>query len=507
MSLLRALSAPAVLLLLACASTPAVTSSPSDKPAGPAGIDIRVDRRIELLTILFKLAGGNECQSRNLSPYEQDVQRYFSRHQDHPAVATSRRLAAENGISYSAPTSLAVYLDEGLEPIRPLRPLPEGLDERWADVDTESYLAQVQAFAKDTDFDGFLARHRSYFEEVERRFQALVEKESVIPWFDGFFGPRTTATYILVPGLQNGGCNFGATARRQDGREQIYQAVGLEKMDAQGLPSPGEMTLALLVHEMAHAYANPIVDAHGSELAPGMAGVFKLVEKPMREQAYPSWKILGQESLVRATTQLYLRDQKGTDAAARDRRHNEGQSFPWIGELADVLSQCRSRQGNGPVVEACIPDMAKFFDALAQTYEASGVPRPPFRGPINAVLSEGITMVAPSLTVAPQLSAYVSRVRARFFASAPFEEVTPSSSSALGGTGLVLYGSPASNPVIGKIVQASGWKVSSEEIVVGGQGFKGKGLVLIACRAHLDDPTRGVLVYTSVRARRHRNRR
>jgi hypothetical protein len=191
-----------------------------------------------------------------------------------------------------------------------------------------------------------------------------------------------------------------------------------------------------------------------------------------------------------------LRDRKGADAAARDLRNNDVNSFVWIGELADVLAQCRSRQGDRSAAK-CVSDVARFFDDLARQYAANGLPRRPFRGPINAVLTRDVTLVAPSSDVAPSLSAYVSQVRRRFFPTAPLEEVKTGATPSLKPTGLVLYGSPTSNPLIGKIMEASGWRVSSDEVAVGGQVFRGKHLILIACRAQSDDPTRGVVVYTA----------
>jgi len=133
---------------------------------------------------------------------------------------------------------------------------------------------------------------------------------------------------------------------------------------------------------------------------------------------------------------------------------------------------------------------------LGAEYGAHGLPRRAFHGPINAVLARPFTLVAPAQAVAPRLWTYVASVRARFFASAPFQEAK---AAALPPTSLVLYGSPTSNPLVAAVLAQAGWRVEAERVVVGEHVFEGPGLVLIACRPHPDDPAEGVLVYTSAR--------
>ena len=80
-------------------------------------------------------------------------------------------------------------------------------------------------------------------------------------------------------GLLNGPHNYAASVRLADGSDEIYEFVCLDALDADELPKPGAETLQLLVHELAHSYVNPVVDAHAGELEAGFSKLFVPVQK------------------------------------------------------------------------------------------------------------------------------------------------------------------------------------------------------------------------------------
>lgn len=482
---------PAVLLVasLACRGEPAaVDRSGSDAPA--RGLQVGVDRRIELFSILFRLAGAEEYTQAQPTPYLAAVERHFAAHRSHPAVAASRRVREEAGIGFDAPISLAVFLDDQLRPIRPLQPWPPGLDERWQKVDLDAYLDQVRRFASDTGSAAFFAGQEEYFARVEGRFRTLLAEGDPVAWFDQLFGARASARFQLVPGLLTGGANYGPHIERADRRLELYSIVSLEDVDGGGLPRPSRFTVELIVHEMAHSYVNPLVDRHAAALEPAMARIFALVAEDMRKQAYGSWRIMGYESLVRAVTQLYVRRRYGDEAADRLAREDESVSFYWTAELAGELA--RPRRGS---LESEMPRVVAFFERLAQRY-AGGIPIPPFRGPINAVFKREPALVEPSRGASPELAAYIAEVRKQMYPSAAS---LPGDGSEPATRAQVIYGSPATSPLVAALIRDSGWTVDESGVALAGKRFDGAGLVLIACRPHPRDSKLPILIYTAAR--------
>lgn len=63
--------------------------------AGEPAIDVRVDERVELFSILFRLAGNPEYNQGRVASYVADVEKHFGPHRDHAAVEVPTRLTRE----------------------------------------------------------------------------------------------------------------------------------------------------------------------------------------------------------------------------------------------------------------------------------------------------------------------------------------------------------------------------------------------------------------------------
>ena len=78
-------------------------------PSPPALVP-RVDPRVELLSIVFRLAGNSEYQMSPLKSYTEDIDAYFAPYKDHPAVLIAKKLASERDVGFDAVMNLAVHL-------------------------------------------------------------------------------------------------------------------------------------------------------------------------------------------------------------------------------------------------------------------------------------------------------------------------------------------------------------------------------------------------------------
>lgn len=73
--------------------------APGEPAAHGRASEIRVDRRVELVSIAFRLAGADEYRRAARMPYTDDVDRAFAAFADHPAIATTRMLRERHAIS------------------------------------------------------------------------------------------------------------------------------------------------------------------------------------------------------------------------------------------------------------------------------------------------------------------------------------------------------------------------------------------------------------------------
>ncbi|MGA2531645.1 MAG: DUF4932 domain-containing protein [Candidatus Aminicenantales bacterium] len=364
-------------LLLAQHQTPTPNGQTAVDPAKPqtgtASLRVLVDPRIELMSIIFRLAGNQEYNQGRIPSYNKDVDAYFAAFKSHAAVVRASALRESHGVSFNAPMSLAIYLTAppALAERVPLDPLPSGVDERWTAADARAFLADLRSFARDTKFDAFLAAHQTLYHTSVDGLQQVIREARVIEWFDGFFGRRAAADFIIPLGMLNGGGSYRASAHLAGGAEEIYSVLGVWAMDDKGLPKFDKGVAGTIVHEFCHSYSNPIVDAHLEALKAAGEKIFPVVESELRQQAYSTWQTMMYESVVRACSVRYALATSGLGAAASEIGYNRERLFLWTGGLSELLGEYEKNRAAYPTLDAFFPRVITFFDDYARTGRAA----------------------------------------------------------------------------------------------------------------------------------------
>jgi len=305
-------------------------------------LPVRVDRRIELMSILFHLGGSPEYKRVN-GRYVAEIDEHFGAAKDDAAVEGARRLRLKHGVGYSAPVTLAMYLDDAFRPLRKLVPAPPGLDHSFDTVPIDEFLEVARTFATKTDFDAFMQAHTAHFAEVENAIRGALTGKDPIGWFDAVFGPKKGATYHVAPGLLTGPMAYGAFAQRLDLTEDVVQVMYLEEPTDEGVPRPTARTMEFLVHELCHSYVNPIFDAEKAKVEAVSRPVFESVEKAMQAQHYTSPDIMVNESVVRAVTLMFLHERSTPAHESASLAEQERLSFKWTADLVAALGDVRAK--------------------------------------------------------------------------------------------------------------------------------------------------------------------
>jgi hypothetical protein len=340
----------------------------AEKESPHATVTVGVDPRVELMSVIFHLAGNPEYNQGRVESYTKDVESHFGQFRKHRAMELARDLRRKRGVSYDACMSMAVHLTDAYELAEkvPLSPRPESLDGRWTPDEAREFLKATRQFVKETSFKTFITKHRPLYDVTESRMKALLAKEGHVDWFDRFFGARPKASFTVALGLVNGGCCYGARCRYSDGNEELFCILGVWQTDKEKMPQFTRDMLRTVVHEFCHSYANPIIDRHEAELKAAGEKIFPHSAEAMRRQAYNNWKTMFYESLVRASTLRYVRQYDGAMAGWLATQEEKARGFPWIEDLSTLLGEYETHRDRYPTLESFSPRLVTFFNEYAE---------------------------------------------------------------------------------------------------------------------------------------------
>lgn len=332
----------------------------------PVALTPRVDERVELLSILARLAGYDEYTEQQHKAYVTAIEQHFAPYKKHPAVAYMRRVRNQRSIGYDAVMNYAVQLD-GAPNWMPLIPFADQLpDKRWTVEDATNLASLIQAFYRDAQCADFFRQQQTRYRQAESRF-ANVARQVDVPWFGRFYGQPPTQAFELVLGLGNGGGNFGPHFRQKNGTETVYAIMGTWSADSTGEAQYAAANyLPTVIHEFNHSFANALIDSTLSQLQPAADTVYARVAEPMRRQAYGNARTMLYESLVRAGVVMYLQEHEPDGGAAREQlRKEQANSFVWTDTLVGLLQRYEANRNRCPTLASFMPEHTAFYQRLA----------------------------------------------------------------------------------------------------------------------------------------------
>jgi len=329
-------------------------------------LETGTDQRVELLSIIFRLAGSPEYSHGAIPGYEAAIDAHFKQFREHEAVRLARELRRRDGVAYDAVMSLAVHVTN-IETLAERVPLDRPgilLDKRWHGGQARRFLEAARRFVAETRYLEFVQSQKPLYEIAGRRLKGFVDSALDQAWFGRFFGTQAGARFIIVPGLVNGNSNYGAKFRGADGGEEMYAILGVWSVDSAGAPAFGPMVTTVLVHEFVHSHTNPLIDAHGRELDAAAAKIFGPVAEAMRAQAYGEPRVVLYETLVRGCVARYLLAHGGEPAARRAIEADTQDSFFWAQEVYDLLGEYERERAAYPTLESFMPKLIDYFKGL-----------------------------------------------------------------------------------------------------------------------------------------------
>lgn len=325
----------------------------------------KVDKRVELLTIIARLAEFDEYSSTPLEAYGSDIDRFFSKFKDHKVVSIFKQLREEQGLGYDAVMSMAVHLNPPPTLYPRIEITIDVLDNRWGNNEIiQEFLQQLQDFYNTTNCELFFKKQSELFASAEQRFQTLLNTVD-FGWYQKFYGELPNGTFNLFIRLHSKG-SYGASVTLPNGSKDIYAILSTSEADETGLPVYGENRLGTIIHEFNHSFINHLFFQNIAKFETSGKIIFDKVSGQLKKFGYGNWESTVVESLANAAEARYLFDAGMDDKLARKNLLlDQHRGFYWIDELLDLLGAYDQNRDIYPTFSSFFPFLIGYFNDLS----------------------------------------------------------------------------------------------------------------------------------------------
>lgn len=329
----------------------------------------KVDKRVELLSIVFRLAGNNEYNMDDYESYVNDIHLHFDKYKNHPLIKFAKLLRRKNQVSYDAVMSMAVSFEQPPS-LKPLVSFNDSIPEpRWGAKNGYKFVSLLQQFYVDANCEEFFKVHEPLYLKAEERFKVIYDSLD-ISWYKDFFGKDPDENFNIVLGLGNGGGSYGPHINYKDKKNDVYAIVGTWNFDSIGIPVYAKNYLPLLIHEFNHSFVNQLINKNLTPLEASGKILFKEVKSKMKSQAYSCWETMIIESLVRSSTIMYMKKHENKkNNVARLMGYELSNGFLWMKEMVDLLDQFEKERNTYPTLESFMPQIISFFQKSASNIQ------------------------------------------------------------------------------------------------------------------------------------------
>lgn len=323
-----------------------------------------VDERVELLSIVFRLAGADEYLNNSMENYTKSIDEYFKPYANDEVIVYAKKLRKKRAVAYDAVMSMAIHIEITNGCIKLIENVIENnIDDRWG-KHSEKFVEQLNKFYQKSNFHKFFLSNKDLYSIAENRFSEI-SKTMDVPWFKSFFGQSPNGTYNIVLSLVNMG-NYGPKIDYQNGKTDIYSIICAWETDSLALPVYSSNVTNTIVHEFCHSFCNPLGEKYFADMRTVADDFYKTVANQMKKQAYGNSQTMINEILVRASTIKYFQNHDATDKdIQRFIRYEQANGFIWIEPLLNALAEYENDRTNYPTLEKFMPEIIKLHNSLS----------------------------------------------------------------------------------------------------------------------------------------------
>ena len=288
-----------------------------------------VDKRFELVSLVFRLAGRPEHNDISTS-YQRRLASTFDNYRQHPLVTYT---AQNLHFGYDAVFAMAIHLEKIGNEFTLISDTDFLFAEMggfvsWTRENAAEFIELLNDFYVYANFSEFFHENAAYFTEHSERFQNALYNYINFEWFRQHgFNPDNMRVVLSPSSSQNG---YGGWIYGRTPDETIVYAALPGSRDYSGFR-------CFVIHEFAHAIGNPIAKVwylENEDFRRWSDDSVDLIRMPF----YSSGMIMAFEYVTRAYTILYMVENTDADLLQLLRAEYLN-GFPYIQEVYAMITE------------------------------------------------------------------------------------------------------------------------------------------------------------------------
>lgn len=306
-----------------------------------ASLPVNFNEGVDLMSMVWRLMGDRTYNYSTVPDYCKTADDYFTPFKNHPVVEKAREYS-ESGIGYDAVASYGLHLvissDGKISFNEQFAKNGDTSFDRWTEQQKEEFLPLLEDFYRESKFHQWYLSTAPVQREAKQAF-AKVASQLDMNWFDTFFGPRPeNSQFQIVLSILCGVNNYGCSATMKNGGERLSPVISCCQVDNDGkLFYNADIVIPIIVHEFCHAYCNPLNAQHWNGMEKAATSVFNLNKEKLSAMAYPTSKIMMDETFVRSCVIRYQLSHGSSTNKNKLMEEPMGMGFLLTKDLVDVL--------------------------------------------------------------------------------------------------------------------------------------------------------------------------
>lgn len=325
-----------------------------------AQMQAKVDERIELTSIVFRLAGMEEFTAGQINEYEEAIDKWFGKYSSHRLIDHIRKMRKETSLAMGGVVVSAPYLvidgkgvhDSGLAK-------GSEIEGRWTDSNWDEYVRLLDDFYRKSRFHEFFMSEQDFYRKIEDDINMYLSQIDT-SWFNSFFGYYDApSAYVSAV---NGFHNYFIETKSAHGNSAaiVIGYIGLNY-------DPSEVIL----HEMCHQYTSKL-DNFYPKVENAMSRIFENTELVLKyiQNHYPSSKTLFYEWLTNHCVAMYMQEHAGNDGFKIQMlncfvsRMVIYQGFIWMERGMNFMDNFYADRETYPTFESYMPRICEFLNNI-----------------------------------------------------------------------------------------------------------------------------------------------